>query len=335
MTEQMGISLILVTGAAGFIGSNLIAELNESGESDIVACDSLGADGKWLNLRKRAFRDLVPPADLPSWLDNRKGVRVALHLGANSSTVAVNGDAMIRNNFRASLALLDWCTRTNTPLIYASSAATYGDGRQGFDDDASFAALTRLRPLNLYGWSKHLFDLEVANRRERREKLPPACVGLKFFNVYGPNEMHKADMMSLVAKSYAPARRGEAIPLFKSHIEGVEDGEQKRDFVYVRDAAAVVLWFARRSCDVGLFNVGSGAARSFRDLIGAMFDAMDLERRLEFVEMPEALRPGYQYFTEADLGRLRAAGFDAPMTQMEDGVRAFVQDYLSQPDAFR
>jgi len=327
--------MIIVTGAAGFIGSNIVAELNEGGDRDVVACDWLGAEGKWLNLRKRILRDVVPPEELPSWLSGRKGVRAIIHMGANSSTFAANGDEVMRTNFRASLSLLDWCTKTETPFVYASSAATYGDGEQGFDDDPSLAALAKLAPLNLYGWSKHLFDLEVANRRERGEKLPPACVGLKFFNVYGPNEHHKGAMMSVVNKSYAPASRGETIRLFKSHREGIEDGAQLRDFVYVRDVVDVALWFARRGADVGLYNVGSGKARAFRDLIGTMFDAMGRERKIEYVEMPVELRDKYQYFTQASLNRLRAAGYNGAMTELEDGVHHFVRTYLSQPDIYR
>ena len=327
--------MIVVTGAAGFIGSNIVADLNDAGDYDVVACDWLGQDGKWLNLRKRVLRDIVPPEDLPRWLEGRKGVRAILHMGADSSTMIADGDHAMRVNFRASLGLLDWCTKASVPFVYASSAATYGDGAQGFDDDSSLAALMKLRPLNLYGWSKHLFDLEVAQRRERGEPLPPACVGLKFFNVYGPNEHHKGSMMSVVNKSYAPAARGEAIRLFKSHRPDYEDGGQLRDFVYVRDVVSVALWFARRSRDVGLFNVGSGKARPFRDLIGAMFAAMNRPANIEYVDMPLELRERYQYFTEADLTRLRAAGYNGPATGLEQGVAEMVKDYLAQPDIYR
>ena len=327
--------MIVVTGAAGFIGSNIVADLNEAGDYDVVACDWLGAKDKWLNLRKRVLRDIVPPEDLLGWLENRENVRAILHMGADSSTMIADGDHAMRVNFRASLALLDWCTKTQTPFVYASSAATYGDGAQGFDDDSSLAALMKLRPLNLYGWSKHLFDLEIAQRRERGEKLPPVCVGLKFFNVYGPNEHHKGAMMSVVNKCYAPAVRGEPIPLFKSHRQGYEDGGQLRDFVFVRDVASVALWFARRGRDVGIYNVGSGKARRFRDLIGAMFAAMNLPPNIEYIDMPEELRERYQYFTEADLTRLRGAGYNGAMTSLEQGVAELVRDYLGQPDIYR
>ena len=327
--------MIVVTGAAGFIGSNILATLNENGDDDVAACDWLGGEDKWRNLRKRVLRDVVPPEALFDWLDERKGVRAIIHMGANSSTLATDGDEVMNYNFRYSLRLLNWCTSTNTPLIYASTAATYGEGEHGFVDNDSLDALKKLRPLNLYGWSKNLFDLEVANRREHGERLPPACVGLKFFNVYGPNEHHKGGMMSLVNKSYEPASRGESIKLFKSYREGIADGEQMRDFVYVRDVVDVTLWFARRGSDIGLFNVGSGMASSFRDFIGCMFDAMGLDRKIEYVDMPLELRPRYQYFTEADLTRLRGVGYNSNFTELKQGVGEYVNLYLRNVDRYR
>ena len=199
--------MLLVTGGAGFIGSNLVASLNEAGRTDVAVNDSLGNDGKWRNLGSRQVADFVPPADLMRWLDGRK-LDAVMHLGAISSTTATDGDVLIESNFRLSLRLLDWCTATGTPFIYASSAATYGDGSQGFSDDFSPAALKRLKPMNLYGWSKHLFDLAVIERAARGERLPPQWAGLKFFNVFGPNEYHKGEMMSLVAKRFEDAKAG-------------------------------------------------------------------------------------------------------------------------------
>ncbi len=204
--------MLLVTGGAGFIGSNLVASLNEAGRSDIAVNDSLGDDGKWRNLGSRQLADFVPPGDLAHWLEGRK-LDAVLHLGAISSTTATDGDALIESNFRLSLRLLDWCTATRTPFIYASSAATYGDGSQGFSDDFAPAALKRLKPMNLYGWSKHLFDLAVVERAARGEKLPPQWAGLKFFNVFGANEYHKGEMMSLVAKRFDDAKAGKPVRL--------------------------------------------------------------------------------------------------------------------------
>src|SRR5215470_733074 len=233
--------MLLVTGGAGFIGSNMVAGLNEAGRSDIVVNDLLGHDGKWRNLRKRRLADVVPPGELFAWLDGRK-LDAVIHLGAISDTTARDGELVFATNFRLSLKLLDWCAETRTPFVYASSAATYGDGSAGFVDDWSLAALTRLQPMNLYGWSKHLFDQVVAERHARKQKLPPQWAGLKFFNVFGPNEYHKGEMMSLLAKRFDDGKAGRPIRLFKSHREGIADGDQRRDFIYVDDAVSVVRW---------------------------------------------------------------------------------------------
>src|SRR3974390_1314291 len=216
--------MFLVTGGAGFIGSNVVASLNEAGRSDVVVNDTLGKDGKWRNPQKHQFADFVPPADLFHWLDGRK-LDGVIHLGAISETTARDGDLVIETNFRLSLRLLEWCTATATPLIYASSAATYGDGAQGFDDDQSLVALKRLRPMNLYGWSKHLFDMAVVARAERGEKLPPQWVGLKFFNVFGPNEYHKGTMASVLARRFDDIKAGSVVQLFKSHRAGIANGD--------------------------------------------------------------------------------------------------------------
>ena len=250
--------MLLVTGGAGFIGSNVVASLNEAGRADIVVNDWLGSDAKWRNLAKRRLADIVPPEQLPAWLDGRK-LDAVIHLGAISTTTATDGDLVVENNFRFSLRLLDWCTATRTPFIYASSAATYGDGSHGFDDDWTPEALQRLQPMNLYGWSKQLFDLAVVERKVRGEPLPPQWAGLKFFNVFGPNEYHKGEMMSLVAKRFDEAKGGKPVRLFKSHRDGVADGEQKRDFIYVDDAVAVVRWLLETPSVSGIFNVGTGA----------------------------------------------------------------------------
>ena len=211
--------MFLVTGAAGFIGSNVVASLNEAGRTDIVVNDVLGGEGKWRNLASRQFADFIPPADLMRWLDGRK-LEAVVHLGAISSTTATDGDLVIEANFRLPLRLFEWCASARTSFIYASSAATYGDGEAGYSDDWSRAALQRLKPMNLYGWSKHIFDLAVIERVARKDKVPPQWAGLKFFNVFGPNEYHKGEMMSLVAKRFDDAKAGSAIRLFKSHRGG-------------------------------------------------------------------------------------------------------------------
>ena len=326
--------MLLVTGGAGFIGSNVVAGLNEAGRSDIVVNDTLGKDGKWRNLQKRQLADFVPPAELHAWLAGRK-LDAVIHLGAISETTARDGDAVIETNFRLSLALLDWCTDTSTPFIYASSAATYGAGEQSFSDDARPEALKELRPLNLYGWSKHLFDLAVVARAANREKLPPQWVGLKFFNVFGPNEYHKGEMMSLIAKRFDEAKGGKAVRLFKSHREGIADGDQRRDFIYVDDAVAVVRWLLASPAVSGIYNVGTGKARSFRDLMSAMFGALGRHPNIEYVAMPDTVRDSYQYFTEATVDRLRAAGYNAGFTPLEEAVKRYVGSYLDRADRFR
>jgi ADP-L-glycero-D-manno-heptose 6-epimerase len=326
--------MFLVTGGAGFIGSNVVASLNEAGRADVAVNDMLGSDGKWRNLGNRQLADFVPPADLWGWLDGRK-LDAVVHLGAISSTTATDGDAMMETNFRLSVRLLDWCAATRTPFIYASSAATYGDGHNGFADNWSPAALKKLKPMNLYGWSKHMFDLAVADRAVRKDKMPPQWVGLKFFNVFGANEYHKGEMMSLVAKRFDEAKAGKPIKLFKSHRPGIADGEQKRDFIYVDDAVAVVRWLLDTPRVSGIFNVGTGAARSFRDLIVAMFRALGREPAVEYIDMPAAIRDTYQYFTEAETGNLRRAGYNADFTALEEAVRRYVTSYLDRPDRYR
>ncbi|WP_456620985.1 MULTISPECIES: ADP-glyceromanno-heptose 6-epimerase [unclassified Bradyrhizobium] len=326
--------MLLVTGGAGFIGSNVVAALNEAGRSDVVVCDLLGSDGKWRNLAKRQLVDIVPPAELLDWLNGRK-LEAVIHLGAISETTATDGDLVIETNFRLSMRLLDWCTANAVPLIYASSAATYGDGAEGFDDDASLPALKTLRPMNLYGWSKHLFDLAVAERVARGDKLPPQWAGLKFFNVFGPNEYHKGTMMSVLARRFDDVKAGRAVQLFKSHREGVADGDQRRDFIYVDDVVRVVMWLLATPSVSGLFNVGTGKARSFKDLMLAAYAALGSRPNIEYIDMPETIRGSYQYFTQSKVDRLHRAGYNGGFTTLEDAVKAYVGDYLDRPDRFR
>jgi ADP-L-glycero-D-manno-heptose 6-epimerase len=326
--------MLLVTGGAGFIGSNVVASLNEAGRTDVVVNDVLGAAGKWRNLQHRQIADFVPPADLMRWLDGRK-LEAVVHLGAISDTTATDADRVIDANFRRSLQLLDWCTQSGTRFIYASSAATYGDGSAGFSDDWSLDALKRLKPMNLYGWSKHLFDLALVDRVAKREKLPPQWAGLKFFNVFGPNEYHKGAMASVLAKVFDGARKGEPVRLFKSHRQGIADGEQKRDFIYVDDAVAVVRWLMATPSACGIFNVGTGQASSFRDMMLAMFAALGRAPNIEYVDMPPEMRDSYQYFTQAAVESLRGAGFAAPFTPLKAAVGDYVTRFLGRADRYR
>jgi ADP-L-glycero-D-manno-heptose 6-epimerase len=326
--------MLLVTGGAGFIGSNVVAALNDAGRTDVAVCDLLGEDGKWRNLAKRQLADFVPPAELDDWLKGRR-LDALIHLGAISATTATDGDLVIEANFRQSIRLLDWCTTTSTPFIYASSAATYGDGAQGFGDEQSLAALKRLRPMNLYGWSKHLFDMAVVARAERGERLPPQWTGLKFFNVFGPNEYHKGSMMSVLARRFDDVRAGRPVQLFRSHRPGIADGDQRRDFIYVDDVVRVVMWLLATPSVSGIFNVGTGRARSFKDLMRAAYAALGLEPNIQYIDMPDQIRGSYQYFTQSEVDRLHGAGYNGGFTALEDAVGLYVRDYLDAADRFR
>ena len=328
--------MILITGGGGFIGSNLAAALEERGEHHLAVCDRLGQDGKWRCIAKRELAAVVPPEGLFAFLDEHaREIGVVFHMGAISSTTETDADLIAATNFTLSQRLWEWCAETETRFIYASSAATYGDGSAGFDDDGSAAALARLKPLNAYGWSKHLFDRRVARLLEHNTARPPQWAGLKFFNVYGPNEYHKGAMKSVVAQIYPRAAQGEPARLFRSHRPDVPDGGQKRDFVYVRDCVDMMLWLYDHPAMNGLFNIGSGTARSFADLAAAVFRALGQEPRIEFVDTPVEIRDKYQYFTEARVERLRTAGYARPPTPLEDGVRDYVQTYLAADDPYR
>lgn len=326
--------MLLVTGGAGFIGSNVVAALNDAGRSDIVVCDLLGRDGKWRNLAKRQLMDIVPPDQFADWLKGRR-LDAVIHLGAISETTATDGDLVIETNFRFSLRLLDWCTDNPTPLIYASSAATYGDGAQGFADDPTLPALKQLRPMNLYGWSKHLFDMAVAERAALGQKLPPQWAGLKFFNVFGPNEYHKGTMMSVLARRFDDIKAGRPIQLFKSHREGIADGDQRRDFIYVDDVVRVMMWLLATPSVSGLFNVGTGTARSFKDMMLSAYAALGSSPNIQYIDMPEQIRGSYQYFTQSEVDRLHGAGYNGGFTALEEAVELYVKGFLDRADRFR
>ncbi|NGM22109.1 ADP-glyceromanno-heptose 6-epimerase [Roseomonas stagni] len=330
--------MYLVTGGAGFIGSNLVAALCDRGE-EVMVVDRLrhGDPGreKWRNIAKHPIAGILPPEELEDFWSEDPDVEAVLHMGAISATTATDGDLVAATNFTLPLWLWAVCAERGVPLIYASSAATYGDGAQGFADDEAQAALAGLRPLNLYGWSKLAFDRRVADMLERGVPAPPQWAGLRFFNVYGPNEYHKGRMASVVFHKFHEARGGAPARLFRSDRDGVADGEQMRDFVHVDDCVAAMLWLIDNPQVSGLFNVGSGQARSFLDLVRAMFAGMGEQERIEFIDMPADLRGKYQYFTEAPMEKLRAAGFDRPATSLEDGVGRYVRDFLMQSDPHR
>lgn len=329
--------MIIVTGGAGFIGSNLIAGLEEKGLRDIVVCDVLGNEDKWRNLAKRELRDVVHPDRLFDYLDTHKdAIEIIYHMGAISSTTEKDADLIIDTNFVLSRRLWKWCGKHEKRFIYASSAATYGDGEEGFEDFEDVESLAKLSPLNPYGWSKHLFDRRVSRVvKEGLEPLPAQWAGLKFFNVYGPNEYHKDGQCSVICSLFPQARAGAAARLFKSYHPDYEDGGQLRDFVWVGDCVSVMLWLYDHKDVNGLFNVGTGKARSFKDLATATYTSAGVEPRINYIDMPETLRPKYQYYTQANTDKLRAAGYNAGFTELEDGVKEYVQHYMATKDAYR
>jgi len=318
--------MIIVTGGAGFIGSALIAALNKRQITDILVVDELGTDRKWKNLRNLSFTDYVEKDDFLEMVIEDKldsSIDAVFHLGACSDTTETNASYLIKNNYEYSKLLAQWATADNIRFIYASSAATYGDGSAGFSDDQEKIEI--LKPLNMYGYSKHLFDLWA-----RRTGLLKKIVGLKYFNVFGPNEYHKADMRSFCIKAFEQIASTGKVRLFKSYKPEYADGEQKRDFIYVKDAVDMTLFFNDNPQLSGLYNIGTGKARTWNDLVKAVFAAMGKELNIEYIEMPESIRNQYQYYTCADITNLRKAGYDNETTPLEDAIKDYVQNYLQE-----
>lgn len=318
---------IIVTGAAGFIGRNVVAELNSRGHTDLLLVDVLGQEAKWKNLRGLQFEDILSPDEFLALTARGaiKDVAALIHLGACSSTTETDADYLLHNNYRYTRSVCEWSLQNQVRFIYASSAATYGDGSRGYQDDE--ASLDALHPLNMYGHSKHLFDLWARNHQHFRH-----IAGLKYFNVYGPYEDHKGDMRSMVRKGYDQIRKSGSVKLFKSYRSDYADGEQKRDFIYVRDAVNVTLYFLENPAIGGLYNCGNARARTWKDLAHATFRAMGIEPKIEFIDMPDVLKGKYQYFTEAPMAKLASAGYTRPFTSLEDGVRDYVSNYLAAAD---
>ncbi|WP_297491683.1 ADP-glyceromanno-heptose 6-epimerase [Acidocella sp.] len=327
--------MILVTGGAGFIGSNLHAALMAAGRETII-CDWLGQEGqKWRNFLHHPPTAIIAPEALDEFLGRDVKITAIVHLGAISETTARDGDLVWHSNVTLSQKLWHWCAARRVRFIYASSAATYGNGESGFDDDMSLTALRRLTPLNLYGWSKHAFDLWVAGQLAARAETPPCWAGVKFFNVYGPNEYHKGKMISVVKVKQDEFHAGGPVRLFKSDRADIADGAQKRDFIHVDDVVMALRFLLDAPELAGIYNLGTGVARSYADLARAVCAANGAEPRIEYIDMPEALRGQYQSYTEARMDRLHALGFEHQCLTLEQGVSAYIKNYLLQADPYR
>ena len=316
--------MIIITGGAGFIGSVLVHQLNLAGIKDIIIVDHLTTDEKWKNLVGLEFEEYFDRDDFYNLLiENRIPfiIDTIFHLGACSSTTEKNSQFLMYNNYKYSISLVKYALPLNARFIYASSAATYGGGENGYLDDEN--KIDNLRPLNMYGYSKHLFDLWL-----KKEKLLSKVAGLKFFNVYGPNEYHKGDMRSVVHKAFEQIKETGKVKLFKSYNDSYADGEQMRDFIYVKDAVNMAQFFMDNTSVNGIYNIGTGKARTWKDLVSSVFKAMELEPNIEFIDMPDYLKPKYQYFTEAKIEKIRSAGYDRKLYSLEEGVSDYVQNYL-------
>jgi ADP-L-glycero-D-manno-heptose 6-epimerase len=308
-------TLIVLTGGAGFIGSCFLWKLNCHGISNILVVDHLDMSNKWRNLLGKKFCDYLQRDDFLSRLEGNKLPKIThiVHMGACSSTLTTDADHLIKNNYEYSKRLATWATTKRIPFLYASSAATYGDGAFGYDD--AHDAIIHLKPLNIYGYSKHLFDLWVLTNG-----LIDMVTGLKFFNVFGPNECHKGDMRSVICKAFKPLKQSGTMQLFRSYRSDYGVGEQKRDFVYVKDAVGVMYYFFLNPAKTGIYNLGTGTARSWNDLSRALFHVLGIAPRIEYIDMPDAIRRKYQYFTEAKLDKLRDSGCDVHFRSLEDAV---------------
>ncbi len=316
--------MIIVTGGVGFIGSAIVWKLNQLGKTNIIIVDELGKDEKWKNLVGLKYEDFVNKLEfIEQILDDvvPYNIEAIIHMGANSSTTEKDAEHLLDNNFHYTKELAKYCVEKNIRFIYASSAATYGDGALGFNDDEN--KLETLRPLNMYGYSKHLFDLWA-----KRNHISDRITGIKYFNVYGPNEYHKGDMRSVVHKAFEQIRDTGKVRLFKSLNPKYKDGEQMRDFVYIKDAVDMTLYFLDKPTVNGIFNVGSGKARTWNDLVIALFNAMDKPVNIEYIDLPLHLWEKYQYFTEANLNKIKTTGYNQTMTSIENGINDYVKNYL-------
>ena len=328
--------MIVVTGGAGFIGSNLVAALEEETNEDIIVCDYIDSSDKWQNIKKKKRKEVISPDNLLQWLsDHISKVEIIFHLGAISSTTERNTEQIVSNNYCFSQNLWKICTNHNLRLIYASSAAVYGNGNAGFEDKVSLPYMEKLYPLNPYGWSKLLFDQKVAYYSEVKNFMPLQWAGLRFFNVYGPNEFHKKNQQSVIPQFWKQIKETGEAKLFKSYDPKYPDGGQMRDFIYIDDCINVMIWLYENINTSGIFNVGTGQARTFEDVAKAISDGQKTNTNIEYFHMPPNVKKHYQYFTQADIKNLRDAGYTKNFTSLEDGVNAYIENFLATNDPYR
>ena len=322
--------MILVTGAAGFIGSNIVSSLNKRGHHNIIICDWLDHNSKKNNLNKLIYENIISPEKIFKYLNKNNNIELVIHMGANSSTTETNFRLIYNINTRFSRNLWKWCTENKVRFIYASSAATYGDGSKGFDDSENKI----YEPLNIYGLSKYLFD-RYAIKQAKKYLCPPQWVGLKFFNVYGPNEYHKGSMQSVVKHSLDQYNKTGIVKLFKSYNDKFKNGQQTRDFIYVDDCISLINWFLENKNISGIFNCGTGVERSFEDLVTSMFKAINVPPKIKYIEMPENIKNQYQYYTRANMDKVINKGYKIKALTLEEGVHDYVKNYLLSNDKYK
>ena len=322
--------MILVTGAAGFIGSNIVASLNKKGYENIILCDWVDENIKKKNIEKLIYQKLVPPEKIIGYLNKTKNIELIIHMGANSSTTETNFRLIYNINTRFSKNLWKWCTKNQVRLIYASSAATYGNGAKGFNDSDTQI----YKPLNIYGLSKYLFDRYVI-KQAKKGICPPQWVGLKFFNVYGPNEYHKGNMQSVVKHAFDQYNKFGKVKLFKSYNNKYMDGQQTRDFIYVDDCVSLINWLVKNRNISGIYNCGTSIERTFEELVKAMFNAINISPKIEYIDMPKNLRKQYQYYTKANMEKIRKKGYNIKFSSLEEGVNKYIKNYLLTEDKYK
>tara|TARA_B100001059_G_scaffold71165_1_gene68253 strand:+ start:3064 stop:4032 length:969 start_codon:yes stop_codon:yes gene_type:complete len=322
--------MILVTGAAGFIGSNIVASLNKKGYKNIILCDWVDENIKKKNIEKLIYQKLVPPEKIIGYLNKTKNIELIIHMGANSSTTETNFRLIYNINTRFSKNLWKWCTKNQVRLIYASSAATYGNGAKGFNDSDTQI----YKPLNIYGLSKYLFDRYVI-KQAKKGICPPQWVGLKFFNVYGPNEYHKGNMQSVVKHAFDQYNKFGKVKLFKSYNNKYMDGQQTRDFIYVDDCVSLINWLVKNRNISGIYNCGTSIERTFEELVKAMFNAINISPKIEYIAMPKNLRKQYQYYTKANMEKIRKKGYNIKFSSLEEGVNKYIKNYLLTEDKYK